>query len=299
MVRCLVPPPIFLTLPADDNHWTKLGICFKNLTYEEAYKCENVSSFMRNDPLMTDLCFNCPFKYFLNDVILDKHQPFGQIQDYFGRIEFQNRGNSHMPMCLWVKDFPTEVTENNRQFFVRYIDKKIPANIPKNESEFCKYVTKFQAHSHTTYCQNRRTRCRFNFQRPVSPDTIIVQIIDISSSNKVKFYVLKRTKQSTMINPYNPVLLRHRRTNIDVQLVCNAEGVIYYVFNYFCKSEPENLRCVLGNLILNVFKKKLDLEKHKNSYKLDYVFLKTVVLAPKRQYTVSGILTCFTLVASL
>lgn len=94
---------------------------------------------------------------------------------------------------------------------MRYIDKKIPSNIHKNDSEFCKYVTKFQAHSHITYWQNRQTRCRFNFQRPVPPDTIIVQIIDMSKSNKVKFYVLKRNKQSTMINPYNPVIIRHRR----------------------------------------------------------------------------------------
>lgn len=107
MVRCLGPPTIFLTLTADDNHWTKLGICFKNLTYEEAYICENFSSFMRNDPLMTDLCLIRRFKYFLNDVILGKDQPFGQSQDYFGRIEFQNRGSPHMPMLLWVKDFPT------------------------------------------------------------------------------------------------------------------------------------------------------------------------------------------------
>lgn len=105
IVRCLGPPTIFLTLTADDNHWTKLGICFKNLTYEEAYRCGNFSSFMRNDPLMTDLCFNRRFKYFLNDMILGKDQPFGQIQDYFGRIELQNRGSPHMPTLLWVNDF--------------------------------------------------------------------------------------------------------------------------------------------------------------------------------------------------
>lgn len=274
MVRCLGPPTIFLTLSADDNHWTELGMCLKNLTYEEAFRRESFSSFMKDDPLMTALCFNRRFKYLLNDVILGKDQPFGQIQDYFGRIEFQNRGSPHMHMFLWVKDFPTEVTENNKQFFVRYIDKTIHANIPINDSELCKYVTKFQTHSHTTYCQNRQTRCRFHFPHPVSPDTKIVQNIDMSKSNKGKFYVLKRNKQSTMINPYNPVILRHWRANIDVQLVCNAEGVAYYVCSYLCKSEPEDLRSALGNLILNVFKQNPDLEKHKKLLQIGLCVLK-------------------------
>lgn len=53
---------------------------------------------MKDDPLMTALCFNRRYKYLLNDVILGKDQPFGQIQDYFGRIEFQNRGSPHMHM---------------------------------------------------------------------------------------------------------------------------------------------------------------------------------------------------------
>lgn len=98
MVRCLGPPTIFLTLSADDNHWTELGMCLKHLTYEEAFRRESFSSFMKDDPLMTALCFNRRYKYLLNDVILGKDQPFGQIQDYFGRIEFQNRGSPHMHM---------------------------------------------------------------------------------------------------------------------------------------------------------------------------------------------------------
>lgn len=64
----------------------------------------------------------------------------------------------------------------------------------------------------------------------------------MSKSNKGKFYVFKRNKQSTMINPCNPVILRHWRANIHVQLVCNAEGVAYYVCSYLCKSEPDDLR---------------------------------------------------------
>lgn len=77
-----------------------------------------------------------------------------------------------------------------------------------------------------------------------------------------------------MINPYNPVLIRHRRANIYVQLVCNAEGVIYYVFSYMCKSEPENLTSAFGNLIINVFKQNVYLEKLKKILQIGLCVLK-------------------------
>lgn len=77
-----------------------------------------------------------------------------------------------------------------------------------------------------------------------------------------------------MINPYNPVILRHWRANIDVQLVCNAEGVAYYVCSYLCKSEPEDLRSALGNLILNAFKQNPDLEKYKKLLQIGLCVLK-------------------------
>ena len=275
MLRCLGPPTIFMTLSADDNHWTELGMCLKNLTYDEAYPHSSFSSFMKEDPLMTAICFNRRFKYLLNDVILGKERPFGHVQDYFGRIEFQNRGSPHIHMFLWVKDFPSEVTEGNKQFFLNYINKSIHADIPTNDPELCQYVTKFQTHSHTSYCQHSKMRCRFHFPHPVAPQTTILRNIDnMSKSNRGKFYVLKRTRNSTMINAYNPVILRHWRANMDVQLVCNAEGVAYYVCSYLCKSEPDDLRCALGNLIQNVFQQNPELPKHKKLLQIGLCVLK-------------------------
>ena len=41
---------------------------------------------------------------------------------------------------------------------------------------------------------------------------------------------------------------------MDIQLVNNAEGVAYYVCSYMCKSEPDELKQALGNLIHSTFK---------------------------------------------
>lgn len=268
MLRYLGPPTIFMTLSADDNHWTELGMCLNNLTYEDAYAQSTFSSNMREDPLMTSIHFNRRFKFLLNDIILKNEMPFGQVTDYFGRIEFQNRGSPHIHMFLWVKDFPTEINSQNKQFFIDYIDKTIHANIPHGDSELKNYVTRFQTHSHSKYCQKGHSKCRFKFPHPVSSETSITHVNDMSSSNKGKFYVLQRNENSSYINPYNPVVLRHWRANMDVQLVCNAEGVAYYVCSYLCKSEPDDLRCAIGNLIQNVFKQNPGLPKHRKLFQI-------------------------------
>lgn len=72
MVGCFGFFIIFLILFVDDNYWIEFGMCFKNLIFEEVFRCESFLFFMKDDFLMIVLCFNCCFKYLLNDVILGK-----------------------------------------------------------------------------------------------------------------------------------------------------------------------------------------------------------------------------------
>ena len=44
---------------------------------------------------------------------------------------------------------------------------------------------------------------------------------------------------------------------MDIQVVDNAEGAAYYVCHYLYKSEPDELKCALSNLIQTVFKQNL------------------------------------------
>lgn len=41
---------------------------------------------------------------------------------------------------------------------------------------------------------------------------------------------------------------------MDIQVICNAEGAAYYVCSYICKSELDEFKSALGNLIHQVFK---------------------------------------------
>lgn len=49
-----------------------------------------------------------------------------------------------------------------------------------------------------------------------------------------------------MINLYNFDILRYWRVNMDIQMICNVEGVVYYVCSYICKLELDELKNVLG-----------------------------------------------------
>ena len=71
--------------------------------------------------------------------------------------------------------------------------------------------------------------------------------------NRNQFYETCRPDDSRFINAYNPEILLHWRANMDIQLINDANGAACYVCHYLCKSEPDELKCALGNLINTVF----------------------------------------------
>jgi hypothetical protein len=53
MFKFLGPPTLFMTLSADDLHWTELGMLINNVNYESAALQNNFLDDMRRDPLLT------------------------------------------------------------------------------------------------------------------------------------------------------------------------------------------------------------------------------------------------------
>ena len=257
MFRCLGPPTLFITLSADDLHWPELGMLLHDLDFDEAKQKKNFCDGMRSDPLMTAIHFERRFKSLMKQVILGEHNPLGKVVDYFARVEFQNRGSPHIHMFLWVESVPTEITRETIPKFTEYINKTICSVIPdcNDDPELNHLVSALQSHSHTPYCtKSFKSCCRFGFPKPVCERTTVFGNINFSSRNKGKFYNTRRRKEDVMINSYNPMILRHWRANMDIQIICNAEGAAYYVCSYICKSEPDELKNALGQLIHDVFK---------------------------------------------
>ena len=92
--------------------------------------------------------------------------------------------------------------------------------------------------------------------------------------NRGQFYETYRPKEYVLINAYNPVILRHWRVNMDVQLIIDADGAAYYVCHYLYKAEPEELKCALSNLIHTVFQQNQAMSSYQRLWNIGLCVLK-------------------------
>ena len=258
MFRTLGPPSLFVTLSANDLHWPELGMILENLSYSESLKKGSFFSSMRSDPLMTAIHFERRLNALMKFVLKSDLKPLGEIVDWFIRVEFQLRGSPHYHIFFWISDLCNRQGElaSDDGIILQYIDRTIKTTIPneKDDKELYDLVRKLQMHTHTSYCMpSNRPPCRFGFPKRECKDTHLLSLVQ-SLKNKGKFYETRRTSDSLYVNAYNPVILKHWKANMDIQVVNNAEGAAYYVCHYLCKSEPDELKCALSNLITSVFK---------------------------------------------
>ncbi|WAQ95124.1 hypothetical protein MAR_007595 [Mya arenaria] len=113
-------------------------------------------------------------------------------------------------------------------------------------------VAKLQTHSHSNYCmKSSKPPCRFGFPKHTY-----------------------RPSDSLLIIAYNPENLRHWRANMDIQLINDANGAAYYVCHYLYKSEPDELKCALANLINTVFKQNPDMTAFQRLWNVGLCVLK-------------------------
>lgn len=252
MFRSIGPPTILLTLSADDLHLSELAMLLENVNYNDAVKKGNFFSSMRDNPLFTAVHFERRFTALLNNVLLGPMKPLGNVKDYFIRVEFQNRGSPHYHSFFWISDIPNNITSNS-DYLLNYINNTIKTDLPIQDEELAHFVNKLQRHTHSTYCKpHLKSPCRFGFPKRSCKKSRILHNNEIVK-NKGRFYETKRSPSCLNVNSYNPIILRHWRANMDIQVINNAEGAAYYVCHYLCKSEPDELRLALTNLIQNVF----------------------------------------------
>lgn len=273
--RCLGPPTLFMTLSADDLHWPELGMTLEDIEFREAFG-KSFSSSMRSDPLLTATHFERRFRSLLKNVILNGCQPLGKVTDYFARVEFQNRGSPHIHMFLWIADVPKQINNATAVSALEYIDRTIFSKLPDQNAdpELYSLVHRLQRHHHTAYCSVRKAKCRFGFPRQVSGRSRLLSNMHIQSQNRGRFYITARDVESKFINDYNDVILRHWRANMDLQYIQNAEGAAYYVCSYLCKSEPDDLKNALGNLIHTVLSENPSLPRNVRLMKIGLCVLK-------------------------
>ena len=84
---------------------------------------------------------------------LEEAKPLGEINHFFRRTEYQNRGTPHVHSLIWIKNAP-RIGENTDQEIIEFLNKHITCRIPDpvTEPELFELVDKFQRH-----------RCNRNF----------------------------------------------------------------------------------------------------------------------------------------
>ena len=133
MVKCIGPPTLFLTLSADDNHWPELASILHNIPYEEAWKLKSTSSAMHKDPLLASINFERRWNFFFKYILNGKEQPLGKIEDWFARVEYQNRGSPHLHVFLWIRNAPS-IQSSTESELIAYIDRVISTQIPSKQN---------------------------------------------------------------------------------------------------------------------------------------------------------------------
>lgn len=114
------------------------------------------SKLLKSNPVIVARMFERRFHVFLHEIILSPAEPIGKIQEYFYRVEFQQRGSPHVHCMFWVQNAPNLV-QDGKQTVCDFIDKYITCSIPSEEEDFKLHNAVLQVQQHS---KNHSKSCR-------------------------------------------------------------------------------------------------------------------------------------------
>ena len=186
MIRQLGRPTMFLTLSPCERDWEELHIILKEakekrrLTDDEKRNITHLndiqkSQLLRDDPVVCATYFHHRFKAMF-EVIRHKNGIFigHPVEDFYYRIEYQQRGSPHAHMLLWLKDMPKFDPKDSTTFAA--VENMIDCFIScSSKHSFAHY----HHHNHTFTCYKKKSdkenkKCRFNIPYPPMKRTQIL-----------------------------------------------------------------------------------------------------------------------------
>lgn len=172
MIRQLGKPTVFLTISASEYRWSDLLCILYRLEHGNEWNGKGDAAMGMNFELCTSLVNEDPVTcclYF--DKMIDmvmfllkspcySHFSTYRVVDYFKRIEFQQRGNLHANILLWLENDPREPVNENMPMTVSLIDTLCSVEPERIELE------PNQTHKHTFTSYKRakdeeNKKCRF------------------------------------------------------------------------------------------------------------------------------------------
>ena len=253
MIRHLGPPTLFITCSASE--W--FSEPFIEYLRQINSSVPNIGSMTpaevcAMDPVNVSIHFNKKWNAIFQHLIRAKEQPiFGEVVDYFWRVEYQCRGAPHVHCLLWIKDAPV-LGQSSSEDVQAYLNKIVTCSMPDaaDSPTLHELVTRFQTHKCNRYCrklykQNGKfyQKCRFGFPRPIKCETELNDYVECLAVNASKqprkrLYHLKRSEAEVNVNDYNAALLMANQSNVDVQFIGHLGSRLpYYICDYMTKNE--------------------------------------------------------------
>jgi len=202
MIRQLGKPTWFCSFSAAETRWVHLLKILGRLVDKKDYTDDEISTMtwqkkselIQKDPVTCARNFEHMVQLFIHDFMKSALQPIGEIQDFFYRVEFQQRGSPHIHALFWIKNAPQYETVSN-DTIAEFVDKHVTCH--NDTSDDMTELMNLQIHKHAKTCKkNGQKICRFNFPLPPMPHTVILQPLDISSYDESEQKTIKSNSEA-------------------------------------------------------------------------------------------------------
>jgi hypothetical protein len=179
MIRQLGIPTWFCSLSAAETRWTDLLRILGKLVKNEELSDEQINKLswtekcelVKADPVTCTRYFQHRVQVFISDVLKSHLAPLGKIEDYFYRVEFQQRGSPHIHMLIWI-DCAPRYGESEDKDIADFVNKHSGCQLNDEIPELINY----QTHRHARTCRKKGKKiCRFNFPLPPMSRTQILE----------------------------------------------------------------------------------------------------------------------------
>lgn len=214
-------PSLFITLTMAESHWSHLHKILK--------VSDNYDTIPTNRPLHTTLHFIHRLQQLKNNVWKNsEHSEWGNLNHFFERVEFQNRGAAHTHGVYWTSKTIEQMINEN------LIRSDLPD--PNTEPDLYAKVQANQIHTCSLKCGGLAASghtCKKGFPRPFSSYTYF--------DTNTQRYIYKCIKpEDQWIVPYHPQTLMIWDAHMNIQYV-SSRKLAFYLTKYIAKSEPSHI----------------------------------------------------------
>ena len=182
MIRQLGLTTLFLSLSANDLQWSQLIIALGKLVDNKDYtdkierntlSWETRSRLVQSDPVTCVRHFDHRVSQFIETILKSPQSPLGVLNDFFYRVEFQQRGSPRIHMLAWIHGAP-KYRENDDTEVIKYIDRVASCSVDVPEN--LKNDLEYQKHKHSRTCRKAgKPVCRFGTPFPPMRNTTVIQ----------------------------------------------------------------------------------------------------------------------------